>query len=80
MQGPQNKTIESATKTLIDELLLEKIPLAGVARVGVSASWLRSYANAKYQTVPRQVQVQAKKRTLDALVRRDVAFRAAQRQ
>ena len=63
VQDPQNKTIDSATKTLIDKLLLEKIPLAGIARVaGVSEPWLQSYVNQKYQAVPRQAKVRAKKR------------------
>jgi hypothetical protein len=30
---PKNKVIDPASKTLIDKLLLEKIPLAGIARV-----------------------------------------------
>jgi transposase-like protein len=60
---PQNKIIDQATKTLIDKLLLEKIPLAGIARVAdVSEPWLQSYVNEKYQNVPRQVKVRAKKR------------------
>jgi AraC-like DNA-binding protein len=55
--------IDEATKALIDKLLLEKIPLAGIARVaGVSEPWLQSYVNAKYQNVPHQVRVRAKKR------------------
>ena len=63
VQDPQNKIIDQATKTLIDKLMLEKIPLAGIARVaGVSEPWLQSYVNAKYQNVPRQVSVRAKKR------------------
>ena len=63
VQDPQNKIIDQATKTLIDKLLLEKIPLAGIARVaGVSEPWLQSYVNEKYQNVPRQVNVRAKKR------------------
>lgn len=63
VQDPQNKIIDQATKTLIDKLLLEKIPLAGIARVtGVSEPWLQSYVNAKYEAVPRQVEVSAKKR------------------
>ena len=41
VQDPQNKIIDQATKTLIDKLLLEQIPLAGIARVvGVSEPWL----------------------------------------
>lgn len=63
VQDPQNKIIDPATKTLIDKLLLEKIPLAGIARVvGVSEPWLQSYTNAKYQAVPQQVEVSTKKR------------------
>lgn len=63
VQDPQNKIIDQATKTLIDKLLLEKIPLAGIARVvSVSEPWLQSYVNQKYQTVPRQTDVRAKKR------------------
>jgi len=63
VQDPQNKKIDEATKTLIDKLLLEKIPLTGIARVaGVSEPWLQSYVNAKYERVPREVQVQAKKK------------------
>ena len=63
VQDPQNKIIDPAIKTLIDKLLLEKIPLAGIARVaGVSEPWLQSYVNQKYQDVPRQVQVRTKKR------------------
>ncbi|MEL6232702.1 MAG: hypothetical protein AAFR24_22580 [Cyanobacteria bacterium J06627_3] len=33
VKDPQNKIIDDATKTLIDKLLLEKLPLAGIARV-----------------------------------------------
>jgi transposase-like protein len=62
VQDPQNKIIDPATKTLIDELLLEKIPLAGIARVvGVSEPWLQRYVNEKYQSVPRQVNVRKKR-------------------
>jgi len=63
VQDLQNKIIDPATKMLIDKLLLEKIPLAGIAGVtGVSEPWLQHYVNEKYQAVPRQVNVRAKKR------------------
>lgn len=63
VQDPQNKIIDQATKTLIDKLLLEKIPLAGIARVvGVSEPWRESYVNEKYQNMPRRVNVRAKKK------------------
>ncbi len=58
-----HKIIDQTTKTLIDKLLLEKIPASGIARVtGVSEPWLQSYVNGKYEAVPRQVEVSAKKR------------------
>lgn len=42
VEDPQNKIIDQTTKTLIDKLLLEKIPLAGIARVvDVSEPWRR---------------------------------------
>lgn len=33
VKDPQNKVISQETKELIDKLLLEKLPLAGIARV-----------------------------------------------
>ena len=63
VEDPQNKVITDETKTLIDKLLLEKIPLAGIARVvDVSEVWLQGYVNEKYAAVPRRVKVSAKKR------------------
>ena len=63
MQDPQNKIIDEATKGLIDKLLLEKIPLAGIARVAeVSEVWLQPYVNPKYQQVESQVRVSPQKK------------------
>ncbi len=59
----KTKSLIKSPKLWSTCLLLEKIPLAGIARVaGVSEPWLQSYVNEKYQNVPRQVKVQAKKR------------------
>ncbi len=81
MQDPQNKIIDQATKTLIDKLLLEKIPLAGIARVvDGSEPWLQSYVNEKYQNVLQQVNVRVKKRALNHPVRWDVVVCGQQRQ
>lgn len=56
------KVISEETRSRIDKLLLEKIPLAGIARsMDVSESWLQSYVNQKYQNVKQYVQVEAKK-------------------
>jgi IS1 family transposase/transposase-like protein len=58
---PLKSPITSDTKALIDRLLLERIALAGIARVtGVSERWLQSYVNQKYQDVPREVNVKIK--------------------
>jgi transposase-like protein len=63
VQDPQNKIISQKTKNLIDKLLLEKIPLAGIARVTkVSEPWLQTYVNAKYESIPQQVEIRTKKK------------------
>lgn len=60
--NPTKKVISQETKERIDRLLLEKVPLAGIARVeGVSESWLHNYVNQKCEGVPRQVEVEEKK-------------------
>jgi insertion element IS1 protein InsB len=60
VENPENR-ISQDKKDLIDKLLLERIPLAGIARVvGVSERWLQSYVNRKYQEVPRTVDVKKK--------------------
>ncbi len=60
IEKPEN-TIPQDKKDLIDKLLLERIPLAGIARVvGVSERWLQNYVNRKYQEVPRRVDIQKK--------------------
>jgi transposase-like protein len=41
VENPQQKLISQQTKDLVDKLLFEKIPLAGIARVcDVSEVWL----------------------------------------
>lgn len=63
VEEPQNKRIVQSTKDLIDKLLLEKIPLAGIARASdVSESWLQDYVNCQYEVVPQQVNVSSQKK------------------
>lgn len=63
VENPTQKLISEATKKLIDKLLLERISLAGIARVtGVSEAWLQNYVNKKYESVPRKVEVSSKKK------------------
>jgi insertion element IS1 protein InsB len=57
------KVITPQTWELIDKLLLEKIPLAGIARVaGISEDYLQAYVNRKYASVPREIQRRAPKK------------------
>jgi insertion element IS1 protein InsB len=61
VENPQWKRREPDNSAMIDRLLLEKIPLAGIARVlQLSQSWLQQYVNACYNKVPRSVQVTPK--------------------
>lgn len=69
VEAPQQKLISQQTKDLVDKLLLEKISLAGIARVcEVSEVWLQSYVNRKYAAVPQQMEVSTKKKWLDYAV------------
>ena len=64
IKNPQWRRVTESTKNaqdLLESLLPEKIPLAGIARVlKVSERWLQSYVNVKYEVVPQQVVVQPK--------------------
>ncbi len=56
--------ISEETRALADRLLLEKIPLAGIARAAqVSERWLQYYVNEKYETVPKKVNVKPKEKS-----------------
>lgn len=58
VEDPQWKPKDKDTQNLVDLLLLEKIPLAGIARAtGISSSWLQEYVNACYEAVPQEVKV-----------------------
>jgi transposase InsO family protein len=61
VENPQWKRREPDSSAMIDRLLLERIPLAGIARVlKLSASWLQRSVNRCYKALPRQVQVMPK--------------------
>jgi len=58
VENPKKKPISNETKQLIDKLLLERIPLAGIARVtGVSEQWLQDYVNNLYANTSRTIEV-----------------------
>ena len=63
VENPQKIVIDQQKRELIDRLLLEKIPLAGIARaVKVSPRWLQTYVNEKYAQVPRNLNASSKKK------------------
>lgn len=58
VEDPQWKPKDKDTVGLITLLLLERIPLAGIARAtGVSESWLQDYVNTVYAAVPQVAKV-----------------------
>jgi len=58
VENPQWKPKDKDTFSLVDLLLLEKIPLAGIARVTqVSERWLQRYVNEVYATVSQKASV-----------------------
>jgi len=61
VEKPQWQPREKDSTVMIDRLLLEEIPLAGIARMlKWSESWLPGYVNQGYKVVPRQVPVTPK--------------------
>ncbi len=66
--NPNKKVIGQDTRELIDKLLLERLSLAGIARVtGVSEQWLQTYVNAKYSSVSKALEVWPKKKGDDPM-------------
>ena len=62
VENPTKKIISQETWDLVDKLLLEKIPIAGISRVtGISEPWLQKYINNKYENIDQKVNVVKKK-------------------
>ena len=63
VRNPAKGKISDEKKELTDRMLLERIPLAGIARVvGVSKRWLQTYVNNKYESLEKQVVVEEKEK------------------
>ena len=59
--NPPNKRIPQQLWDMVDKLLLEKIPIAGISRVTeISEPWLQQYINQKYEHVPQQIDISKK--------------------
>ena len=62
VENPRWRKVSDEKKALIDKLLLEKLSLAGIARVvEVSEFWLHGYVNAKYAQIGQKTTVAIKK-------------------
>jgi hypothetical protein len=62
VENPRHQPISDAQKQLIDKLLLEKIPRAGICRAsGVSKRWLQYYVNQKYYQWSKKANISEKK-------------------
>jgi len=65
VENPTQGCISEEKKRLVNRLLLEKIPLAGIARtVQVSVRWLQYYVNELYAQMPRHATVCPKKKAV----------------
>ena len=63
IENPTKITISEETKALIDRLLLERISLAGIARVAqVSEKWLQDYVIVNMQKFPDKWRYPQKKK------------------
>ena len=57
VENPENKRISTETWDLVKKLLLEKISIAGIARVvGISEVWLQQYINLVYEKVSKIIE------------------------
>ena len=62
VENPQNIQISQERWDIVDRLLLEKIPLAGIIRVtGISKPWLQKYVNQKYEDTPKVIEITKEK-------------------
>ena len=62
VENPANRVIPDEAWKMVDKLLLEKIPIAGISRVtGISEPWLQKYINEKYKNIPQKIEIRKKK-------------------
>ena len=66
MANPLKPRITLEQWKLVDKLLLERLPIAGIARItGISQSTLQEYINRKYSDIEKKIVVTEKKRKTD---------------
>jgi transposase-like protein len=61
IKNPTKKYITQEQWELVDKLLLEKLPIAGISRVtGISEPWLQRYINKKYEDTKKIIDCKKK--------------------
>ncbi len=62
IENPTKKYVTQEQWELVDKLLLEKIPIAGISRVtGISEPWLQRYINKKYEEIEKAIDIKKKR-------------------
>ncbi len=65
IENPTKKQITQEQWELVDKLLLEKLPIAGISRItGISEPWLQQYINKKYEGIKKVIDVKKKREDL----------------
>lgn len=63
VEDPEKVFIPQEKWDIVDRLLLEKLPIAGIARaLQISENWLQEYVKRKYAKVSQSVDVTPKKK------------------
>jgi transposase-like protein len=63
VEEPEKVFISQEKWAIVDRLLLEKLPISGIARaLQISESWLQEYVKRKYAQVSQKVEVTIKKK------------------
>lgn len=56
IKNPRNKRIEESKNKIIESALLERISIAGIARIlGLSKRWTQNYVNHFYKTISHKL-------------------------
>lgn len=75
VENPLKVPVSEEKKEIIDRLLLERIPLAGISRaLEVSESWLQNYVNKKYEEVPDAIEEPPEPSEADLTIECDEAW------
>lgn len=56
IKNPRNRRVEESKKKIIESALLERVSIAGIARMlGLSKRWTQNYVNSFYKTISPKI-------------------------